>query len=100
MIIMPALLLLIVVGITVTGEEETSEAKIQTSQFRPHADPEVIRQFLKGEYCLHGGSGWWKYEFCYGKKVDEYHEESSGRKTVINLGQFKEEDHLAWLEPI
>ena len=30
---------------------------------------QVVKEFLKGEYCLYGGSGWWKYEFCYGKKV-------------------------------
>jgi len=66
--------------------------------FKPLMDPQVVKQFLKGEYCLYGGSGWWKYEFCYGKKVDQYHEEGNGKKTVINLGVYKEEDHLAWLE--
>ena len=30
-------------------------------------DPEVVKAFLLGDYCLHGGTGWWKYEFCYGK---------------------------------
>jgi len=66
--------------------------------FKPLMDPEVVKQFLKGEYCLYGGSGWWKYEFCYGKKVDQYHEEGGGKKTVINLGEYNAEDHLAWLE--
>ena len=33
---------------------------------------QVVKEFLRGEYCLYGGSGWWKYEFCYGKKVTEY----------------------------
>lgn len=66
--------------------------------FKPLMDPQVVKQFLKGEYCLYGGSGWWKYEFCYGKKVDQYHEEGGGKKTVINLGEFNEDDHLAWLE--
>jgi len=66
--------------------------------FKPLMDPQVVKQFLKGDYCLYGGSGWWKYEFCYGKKVDQYHEEGGGKKTVINLGQYSEEDHLAWLE--
>ena len=32
---------------------------------------QVVKEFLKGEYCLYGGSGWWKYEFCYGKKVSQ-----------------------------
>jgi len=70
----------------------------QRPDFKPMMNPEVVQEFLRGEYCLYGGSGWWKYEFCYGKKVDQYHEEGRGKKTVINLGRFSEEDHLAWLE--
>jgi len=66
--------------------------------FKPMMNPEVVEDFLMGEYCLYGGSGWWKYEFCYGRKVDQYHEEGKGKKTVINLGRFNEEDHLAWLD--
>ena len=46
--------------------------------------------FLLGQHCLYGGSGWWKYEFCYGQKVDQYHEEKGGphgtKRTVLNLG--------------
>ena len=30
-------------------------------------------EHFRGEHCLVGGSGWWKYEFCYGKKVDQFH---------------------------
>jgi len=66
--------------------------------FKPLMDPAVVKEFLKGDYCLYGGSGWWKYEFCYGKKVDQYHEEGGSKKTIINLGNFNEVDHLAWLE--
>ncbi len=65
---------------------------------QPLMDPEVVKEFLLGEYCLYGGTGWWKYEFCYGKKVDQYHEERNGKKTVINLGAFDEAAHLKWLE--
>jgi len=66
--------------------------------FKPLMDTQVIKEFLKGDYCLYGGSGWWKYEFCYGKKVDQYHEEGKGQKTVINLGRFNKEKHMEWLE--
>ena len=66
--------------------------------FKPLMDPEVVKQFLKGDYCLYGGMGWWKYEFCYGKNVDQYHEEAGGKRTVINLGHFNLEDHLSWLD--
>ena len=30
--------------------------------------------FLLG-VCFQGGSGWWKYEFCYGKQVTQFHQE-------------------------
>jgi len=65
--------------------------------FKPLMDPQVVKDFLKGDYCLYGGSGWWKYEFCYGKKVDQYHDEPTGQKTVINLGRFDLSNHQAWL---
>ena len=64
---------------------------------KPMVDPQVVQEFLLGQFCLYGGSGWWKYEFCYGKKVDQYHEEKGGQKTIINLGKFnllKHKDHL------
>ena len=40
--------------------------------------PQVVKEFLRGEYCLYGGSGWWKYEFCYGKKVTAAWQNSFG----------------------
>merc|ERR1719341_33349 len=65
---------------------------------KPLMDPEVVKEFLRGEYCLYGGSGWWKYEFCYGKKVDQYHQEDQNKRTVINLGHFDEAKHLQWIK--
>ena len=82
-------------------EQETKESQwkaVNRQPFKPLMDPEVVKQFLKGDYCLYGGSGWWKYEFCYGKKVDQYHDEGQGRRTVINLGHFNIEDHRKWLD--
>ncbi len=46
-------------------------ADARREPLRPLMDPEVVKEFLMGEYCLYGGTGWWKYEFCYGKKVDQ-----------------------------
>lgn len=70
----------------------------QREPFKPLMDPEVVKEFLVGDYCLYGGSGWWKYEFCYGKKVEQYHQEGTERKTVISLGTFDKELHLQWLK--
>lgn len=67
--------------------------------FKPIMDAQIVKQFLRGEHCLVGGSGWWKYQFCYGKKVDQFHvEETTGEKTVISLGIFDENKHLKWIE--
>lgn len=33
---------------------------------KPLSDPQIVRDFLMGDHCLYGGTGWWKYEFCYG----------------------------------
>jgi hypothetical protein len=29
----------------------------------------IVQGFWRGDVCLHGGTGWWKYEVCYGKAV-------------------------------
>ena len=70
---------------------------------KPLMDPQVVQEFLLGQYCLYGGTGWWKYEFCYGQKVDQYHEEKASshsppKKTVINLGRFDLEKHKKWID--
>ena len=36
-------------------------------------DAEFLKGFFSGRDCLTGGSGWWKYELCYGKQVVQYH---------------------------
>jgi len=72
--------------------------KPERPPFKPLTDPIVVQEFLMGKHCLYGGSGWWKYEFCYGKKVDQYHEENGKRATVINLGVFNQEKHIEWIK--
>ena len=47
--------------------DENWKEKIRREPFKPLMDPEVVKEFLLGDYCLHGGTGWWKYEFCFGK---------------------------------
>ena len=50
-------------------EENWPPAKNYRQDFKPLMDPEVVKEFLLGDYCLYGGSGWWKYEFCYGNSL-------------------------------
>lgn len=61
-------------------------------------DTSPVENFLSGKNCLNGGTGWWKFEFCYGKLVEQYHIERDGSKTSINLGVFNKEAHLEWIK--
>ena len=46
----------------------------QQQNIGAQTDKQLIRDFLSGTFCIKGGAGWWKHEFCYGKKVIQYHE--------------------------
>ena len=84
----------------------------------PSEDLNLVADFLSGDFCLQGGelsvifvqlrnnrvlnyekgSGWWKFELCYGRKVEQYHEEKGVRKSVISLGRWNAEKHIKWLD--
>ncbi|CAB3998698.1 Hypothetical predicted protein [Paramuricea clavata] len=41
----------------------------------PQPDQQLTQDFLNGDYCLRGGSsGWWLYEYCHGRHVQQYHQ--------------------------
>uniref|UniRef100_A0A1B6G9A4 Endoplasmic reticulum lectin 1 n=1 Tax=Cuerna arida TaxID=1464854 RepID=A0A1B6G9A4_9HEMI len=63
----------------------------------PLTDTSPVKSFLSGNNCLQGGSGWWKFEFCYGRSVDQYHVEQDNSRTVVHLGMFDRAAHIAWL---
>ena len=45
------------------------ESQTPPKVLKPLTDPEIVQSFLMGDHCLYGGTGWWKYEFCYGKII-------------------------------
>ncbi|XP_014665285.1 PREDICTED: endoplasmic reticulum lectin 1-like [Priapulus caudatus] len=61
-------------------------------------DQDLIRNFLSGAHCLTGGRGWWKYEFCYGKHVYQFHQDKNQDRTNILLGTWNMESHVNWLD--
>lgn len=61
-------------------------------------DTSQVESFLEGKNCLTGGTGWWKYEFCYGKYVRQFHVDKFGSKTSILLGVFDEKAHKEFLQ--
>ena len=76
-------------------------------------DREFLEGFLSGRECLPGGTGWWRYEICYGKHVIQFHvrkygcfgseryffalQEEGQHRTSILLGKWNREKHIAWL---
>ncbi|XP_050036580.1 endoplasmic reticulum lectin 1 [Dermacentor andersoni] len=66
----------------------------------PSADKlsQLVKDFLAGSHCLTGGAGWWKYEFCYGQRVSQFHEEKGKERTSILLGIWDHQAHLTWLD--
>ncbi|XP_034950464.1 endoplasmic reticulum lectin 1 isoform X2 [Chelonus insularis] len=76
--------------------EENSNSLSGISAIQPDVSP--VKSFLSGKHCLHGGDGWWKYEFCYGRSVVQYHVEKNGKKITIDLGKFDKKKHLDWIK--
>uniref|UniRef100_A0A7N6AB28 Endoplasmic reticulum lectin n=1 Tax=Anabas testudineus TaxID=64144 RepID=A0A7N6AB28_ANATE len=42
------------------------------------------------------GVGWWKYEFCYGKHVHQYHEDKEQGKNIVVVGSWNADEHIEW----
>jgi len=63
----------------------------------PIKDEPLSKQFLNGDYCLKSaGQAYWRYEFCNGKSVKQFHEEPDGSRVVVVLGTWNKEKHIAW----
>uniref|UniRef100_A0AAQ4RSX3 Endoplasmic reticulum lectin n=1 Tax=Gasterosteus aculeatus aculeatus TaxID=481459 RepID=A0AAQ4RSX3_GASAC len=78
---------------TVGGQPQVT---VGTTHISRLTDDQLIKEFLSGSYCLHGGVGWWKYEFCYGRHVHQYHEDrEQGRNTVV-VGNWDAAEHNEW----
>lgn len=78
---------------TVGGQTQVT---VGTTHISRLTDDQLIKEFLSGSYCLHGGVGWWKYEFCYGKHVLQYHEDKEQGKNIVIVGSWNAEEHINW----
>lgn len=84
---------------TVKHEVQESEANVRQEplgKLGNDVDREFLDAFLSGRECLPGGTGWWKYEICYGKHVIQFHEEGQHRTSIL-LGTWNREKHIEWL---
>ncbi|XP_017465911.1 PREDICTED: endoplasmic reticulum lectin 1 [Rhagoletis zephyria] len=62
----------------------------------PITDLTAVKEFISGKNCLTGGTGWWKYEFCYGRHVRQFHKDKKSESELF-LGYFSENSHRQWL---
>ncbi|KAL4641224.1 endoplasmic reticulum lectin 1 [Arapaima gigas] len=75
-----------------------SQIAVGTTHISRLTDEQLIKEFLSGSYCLHGGVGWWKYEFCYGKHVHQYHEDKEHGKNIVVVGSWNPDAHQEWAQ--
>lgn len=61
-------------------------------------DTQLTKDFLYGEYCLQGGSGYWLFEFCNKKHILQFHQETAQSRSLIYLGFWNKEKHLEWIK--
>ncbi|XP_076868524.1 endoplasmic reticulum lectin 1 [Brachyhypopomus gauderio] len=73
-----------------------AQVTVGTTHISRLTDQQLIKEFLSGSYCLHGGVGWWKYEFCYGRHVHQYHEDKEHGKSLVVVGNWNRGEHLEW----
>uniref|UniRef100_A0A8B9C603 Endoplasmic reticulum lectin n=1 Tax=Anser brachyrhynchus TaxID=132585 RepID=A0A8B9C603_9AVES len=67
---------------------------VGTTHISKLTDDQLIKD---GSGCFWGfGVGWWKYEFCYGKYVHQYHEDKESGKTSVVVGTWNKEEHIEW----
>lgn len=77
--------------------KETVTKSPQQELNYPNLVNDAIKDYLSAKLCLVGGTGWWKYEFCYGRFVRQFHNDVNGESSLI-LGFFNEDAHNEWLE--
>ncbi|XP_045467077.1 endoplasmic reticulum lectin 1-like [Harmonia axyridis] len=56
-----------------------------------------VGDFLSGKNCISGGTGNWRFEFCYGRYINQYTYGILGIRTTICLGKFNLNKHLEWI---
>lgn len=84
---------------TNTNTEPSPEFKAHKGSSKNIEDKKMIASFLNGDHCLTGGTGWWKFEICYGKHVIQFHEdENTKMRTNVLLGTWSAENHLEWIK--
>lgn len=80
-----------------TGLGKASDHPRVTHNSLSSKDALLATEFMEGSYCISGGTGWWRHEFCYGRKITQYHDEEGTRKQTITLGRWNPEKHIEWL---
>ena len=75
------------------GSKFNKETKIVSS-----SSPEYIQEFWQGKNCLKSGTGYWKYEVCFGKKVSQFNDSPGKQRQTILLGNFDQQAQIEWIE--
>uniref|UniRef100_H2Y716 Endoplasmic reticulum lectin 1 n=1 Tax=Ciona savignyi TaxID=51511 RepID=H2Y716_CIOSA len=72
--------------------------RVTVNKISTLVDQSLLKDFLSGSYCLRGGTGWWRFEFCYGKHVVQYHDDAKLGRTTITVGKWDASKHKIWTQ--
>ncbi|KAE9552247.1 hypothetical protein FO519_004556 [Halicephalobus sp. NKZ332] len=90
---------LIKIYLRIEDENESLYRIIKDFEFdRTAEEREVSIDFFTQKNCFVGGQGYWKYEFCYRKKITQYHIENGKRTREIVLGVWNTDEHDRWFK--
>ncbi|VDN08158.1 unnamed protein product [Thelazia callipaeda] len=80
-------------------DEQNGYSIASSSKVDPDQLLEETRYLLSGKQCLYSrGTGWWKYEFCFGKSIIQFHDNPGGKRSEILLGLFNLDIHKHWID--
>jgi len=58
----------------------------------------MMESFFSGDTCFTAGTGWWRYEYCFGNHVKQFHDDGKTERIEILLGKWDRDTHTAWAE--
>ncbi|XP_043718805.1 protein OS-9 homolog isoform X2 [Telopea speciosissima] len=76
-------------------QQNTSNVIVETERRLKLKTPDELLEVLKGE-CLVRHEGWWSYEFCYQKKLRQFHLEDEKAVQEFILGVYDAESTAAF----
>ncbi|EGD77823.1 hypothetical protein PTSG_12809 [Salpingoeca rosetta] len=76
------------------GSDDTQHTRAKRGAPVGGGSLHLAKRIMDGSLCLQGGGrGWWRFEYCPGKHVMQFHKHEDGTTDKIMLGVWDEREH-------